>query len=320
MISVDTLETLLINSKKGNKHHFIATCPFCNKELHFYINYDTGMWDCKKCGETGNIVTFLNKLGRLDLLDGRQVYIDSILNNKLKDTMNTTGKVIDITIGKKLLPVGYRKSIFNSDSKFTQYLRTRKFKEIDFWLYDPGYTKMKQQLIDYVIIPVHREGQVKAYVGRYLGTDPLCPRYLNSKDDFNKLMFGYDELRKETKTVILVEGVFDKISVTTELGLHQDREMKCLATFGKKISEAQVYLLKAKGIDNLIFMYDGTDAVSDMKNIASQLTTEFKNILLCYTGKNDPGESDRNQLFNYLSEAKNPNDFWLDKVNKLQLK
>jgi ribosomal protein L37AE/L43A len=39
-----------------------ADCPFCGKESHFYCNIETGQWDCKVCGESGNAYSFLRKL------------------------------------------------------------------------------------------------------------------------------------------------------------------------------------------------------------------------------------------------------------------
>lgn len=39
----------------------IGTCPFCSKKNHFYINRNTGQWDCKKCGKSGNIYSFLKQ-------------------------------------------------------------------------------------------------------------------------------------------------------------------------------------------------------------------------------------------------------------------
>ena len=43
----------------------IGTCPFCDKENHFHANQDTGQWDCKACGESGNVITFLGKIAEL---------------------------------------------------------------------------------------------------------------------------------------------------------------------------------------------------------------------------------------------------------------
>jgi len=40
----------------------IADCPICDKEKHFYADPETGKWDCKACGEKGNVYTFLRHL------------------------------------------------------------------------------------------------------------------------------------------------------------------------------------------------------------------------------------------------------------------
>ncbi len=47
----------------ANKRHpkeAIGACPFCEKEDHFYVNRSTGQWDCKRCGEKGNVASFLS--------------------------------------------------------------------------------------------------------------------------------------------------------------------------------------------------------------------------------------------------------------------
>lgn len=36
-------------------------CPFCSDEDHFYANTSSGLWDCKKCGRSGNVATFLEQ-------------------------------------------------------------------------------------------------------------------------------------------------------------------------------------------------------------------------------------------------------------------
>lgn len=45
--------------KHGNQA--VADCPLCNKEAHFFVNPKTGQWDCKVCGESGNLYSFLTK-------------------------------------------------------------------------------------------------------------------------------------------------------------------------------------------------------------------------------------------------------------------
>jgi hypothetical protein len=38
-------------------------CPFCFKEK-FYVNRETGQYDCKQCGESGNVTKFLTHIHR----------------------------------------------------------------------------------------------------------------------------------------------------------------------------------------------------------------------------------------------------------------
>lgn len=42
-----------------NGNQAIADCPWCQKENHFYISPKTGQSDCKSCGASGNLYTFL---------------------------------------------------------------------------------------------------------------------------------------------------------------------------------------------------------------------------------------------------------------------
>lgn len=40
----------------------VGDCPFCLKNGHFYVNYEKMLWDCKVCGFSGNLPTFLEKI------------------------------------------------------------------------------------------------------------------------------------------------------------------------------------------------------------------------------------------------------------------
>lgn len=44
-----------------------ADCPFCGKERHFFVNTKNFLWDCKRCGLTGNRNQFLAEVHK-DLL------------------------------------------------------------------------------------------------------------------------------------------------------------------------------------------------------------------------------------------------------------
>jgi hypothetical protein len=48
-----------INSRSNGE--LIATCPFCDKEKHFYIKYSTGLYYCQRCSVSGNPWTFIDE-------------------------------------------------------------------------------------------------------------------------------------------------------------------------------------------------------------------------------------------------------------------
>lgn len=49
----------VILSEQGNQGR--GDCPFCDKSNHFYVNKTSGLWDCKSCGESGNLYDFLGR-------------------------------------------------------------------------------------------------------------------------------------------------------------------------------------------------------------------------------------------------------------------
>lgn len=322
------LKELLVNPRNAPHNHFVATCPFCDKPNHFYINKGVTKkgivhgYDCKKCGVAGSIFTFLAKLNMLFLLEGRQVVHDKL--TKLEFEENEEVDTADTLVPDKKLPIGSKPIVVGSD--FYTYLQGRKFMEIDFEYYQPHHTKTLRKFKDYVIIPVLQDYSIKGYVTRYAidkddeRYNPEAIRYLNAKNvNFSCLLSGIDEVNQKTRTVILVEGFFDKISCTTELGLHYVDELKCLCTFGKKISDDQIKLIRKTKIENVILMYDERDAVNDMKKISQELKKYF-NVMVASTGDNDPGDCTKYDFYNILDNLKSPDEFWLDKIQKKQFK
>jgi len=45
----------------------VGDCPFCEKEKHFYINWDKLLWDCKVCSSSGNSQKFLEKINERNI-------------------------------------------------------------------------------------------------------------------------------------------------------------------------------------------------------------------------------------------------------------
>ena len=79
----------------------------------------------------------------------------------------------------------------------------------------------------------------------------------------------------ETETVILCEGIFDVVALTRKLDLYENGRVAVVATFGKKISQTQIYKLQTKGVRNVVVGYDG-DAVDATKKTVEELSRYFE--------------------------------------------
>lgn len=56
---------LALTGRSGDEA--IGMCPSCLKEKHVYLNSVTGLWDCKRCGKSGNYPQLLDLLHRLHI-------------------------------------------------------------------------------------------------------------------------------------------------------------------------------------------------------------------------------------------------------------
>jgi len=314
-ISDSDLRDILVNSKLNSRGQYICDCPFCGKESHFYISKSTQLWDCKKCGETGNIFKLLKFLDKTYLLGERSVKdvesISSIRNSK-NTAVNDSENEIKL-LPKKLLPAGWR-------IRFTRYLKNRGLTKEDCEYYRIGSTDLLRKYNNYVIIPVVDNGEIRGWVGRY--GDAKVPddkkRYLNSEGvNFSELLFGYDEICSDvTTTVIIVEGIFDKIAVDRFLDLKNQNEIKCVCTFGKKISDTQIKKLIVKKIRNVIMLYD-FDAVKDTKKFSLELSKLF-NVMIVFTTKKDIDCCTKEEALEVFSNQYKPDFFNENIIGKLK--
>lgn len=334
------LRVLLNNARLNSRgDHFISDCPFCEKEDHFYINIlkcfnkSNGRyapsWDCKKCGEKGNILKLLIKLDKASLLlDGVEVDVYKKLQTRLlKETIESEN--IDLSLRNVRLPFGFKRT------KSLEYLNNRGFTDFEYSKYTIGTTKLVGDLEGYVIIAVNEGNKTKGFLSRSMlskqeikkindkykeeGLKTKYLRYKNSKNtQFNKLLFGYDEIMFDTEWVVLVEGFFDKVRVDQALQLDLDSSLKCVSTFGKSISIEQVRKLQRRGVSNVILIQD-PDAVKDSKSNGFMLKNEFEHVLIGHTGSKDLGDSSYSEIIEVFNNLKNPMDFDVDILQTTRL-
>jgi len=297
-IDESDLLDVLINPKKNRTGQYICDCPFCNKERHFYISVKTQLWDCKKCGESGNIYKLLSHLNKLYLVVGSTIQY----KEKIQSIIDVSDDVSDIAVPDMktvTMPAGWK--VVQSDD----YLIGRRITNKQCEKYQIGRTNLLRKYKDYILIPIYQDGEIKGFFGRYAAAKVPkgVPKYNNSKGvNFAALLGGYDEIiRGEIYTVVLVEGVFDKIKVDTALRLHGKDFIKCCYTFGKKISDIQIQRLVEKGVCNVILLYD-FDAVREMKSYSTELDKWFT-VSVTYTNKKDIDECTDQEAWEVLQKA-----------------
>lgn len=310
------LQDLLVNSNLNRTGQYISDCPFCGKTQHFYVSKKTQLFDCKKCGEFGSVYKLLKQLDKTYLLGGATVKEREVLKSvRVMMEEMIGGDEVDLTpLPEVKLPVGYRIA-----RKSLPYLLDRGVTAEDCVRYKIGYTTLYWKYEKYILIPIYDDGLVRGFVGRY--GDRAVPknrlRYNNSVGvKFSDLLFGYDEITANTSTVILVEGIFDKIATDKFLDLWSSEEIKCVCTFGKKISDAQIKKLLVKGVSNVIMLYD-YDAINDIKKYGLELEKDFVTSIV-YTMNKDIDECTFKEAMQVFSNSMKPRQFNLNVIGKLK--
>lgn len=316
-ISDSDLRDILINPKLNKRGQYVCDCPFCGKEGHMYISQKTQMWDCKKCGEYGSIYKLLKFLDKTYLLGGSTIEIRDNINSirqrfqeQILDNEEPLKELPEIK-----LPVGWR--ILRKSSK---YLLGRGITAEDCVRYHIGSTDLYRKYTNYVIIPIYDNGKIRGFLGRY--ASKKVPenklRYNNSiGTEFSSLLFGYDEITNKTSTVILVEGVFDKIAVDKVLQLGDSEEVKCVCTFGKKISTVQEKKLMLKGVSNVVLLYD-FDAIKEIKKYGVELENNFVTSITYTSSKKDIDECTESEVLEVFSKLMKPREFNENVIGKLR--
>ena len=294
-----------LNPKKVNSTDFEINCPECgHRECGISIVNSKHVWGCyrrKACGASGNIYT-LRKYGISFKKEDKTA--SEFKKISLKVFNEESNEVILSNIN---MPLGFR----NID--FDDYLDSRGFTKKDYLYWGVGRTSIGF-LKNYVIFPVSLHGDNKAYVARTHKRD-FEPRYKNSVSEFASLLGGYDKF-DTCETIILVEGIFDVINITRLLDLYDSESLRSVCTFGAKISDNQINLLKQKSVKKIILMFDG-DVVKKIKPIAFELSLYFEVRVVILEGDDiDAGNCQEHHLIEAFENQYNPLEFNLRKIER----
>ena len=312
---IDVRELLGTDGRFNSRRtEYITKCPFCGKPLHFYVNVHTLRFSCKKCWEEGGVYKLLSQFDKLYLLEGATIEEREVIS-KIRDLTTSASEDVKLEpLPPRKMPVGYKVCLHDTYLERDRGLTPDVMKR-----YAIGRTKLVRRYADYILIPVTTDGVITAFQGRY-ASKKVPPDALRWRNDtgahFAKMLYGYDDIKVSGATVILVEGVFDKIAVDRRLRLDECDDVKCCATFGKKISDYQRAMLQKKGVRAVVLLYD-FDAIKEIKKYAFELDKYFSTNIV-FTTKKDIDECNEAETLEVFERLQRPRDFAWNVIGKLK--
>lgn len=310
---------------KGWMRSNSVTCPFkCGKSDKFGILFlqDSGICKCMRCSESTSLINYLITIKRNDLIEGYSAPI----RDELKSLITIKEKEVESIVEEISLPRGFKRVYFED------YLDDRGFTERQYNSFKIGRST-DSRLKNHIVFLLYQNEILVGWLARSIhdkkwheknlqdykkGIGRLVLRYYNSPGiQFEDILGGYDEITLNTKTVILVEGLTDKANVDNMLSLYDSEKTKCCFTFGKNFSENHIKLLKKKGVENIVLMYD-PDALKEIEKYSLKYINQFKSLKCArLTGDKDPGDLNKEELEHILENLYNPLNFYLNNIKTL---
>lgn len=273
----------------SRRNILVPNCPFCGHDgfkYGIYIGNNVGkkrfgMSNCYHCNRRfGSLKETLKALGREDLIPTETAELDDDTDISAMFDDEIDDDLVEIT-----MPRGYKRCYKNS------YLKSRGW-EVDDYEYFPVGTNraIEREYQDYVILEVLDEGRRVGFVARsILSKEEIdsynarhhyqIRRYKNSDErngnGFAKMLYNYDAIEPMvTHSVILCEGPFDVVGLNRKFELYDNKSIVPVATFGKKISQEQMFKLQKKGVEQIVIGYDN-DAKETTSRIGMELEKYF---------------------------------------------
>jgi hypothetical protein len=305
------LEQLLEEPRLDQKGtNLYAVCPKCKHDefgISLENNHAFSCFRKSKCGWVGNIYTLLKFLGKAkEFLSEYEIDIFE----KLESGFFAEPIPLDLELPEIQVPILWKRCIEDV------YLRERGFVDYQFEKFEVGRSKLTKEYVTFLVRMngklvghVTRSERKKSWIDAFnekqasIGSKLVYLRYKNSTTDFTRALFGYDEIVPGVTTdVIMVEGIFSKTKTDLNLNLDYFDEMKCVATFGAKLSPHQIQLLKLKGIKNLWFWFEA-DVLEKVKDIVADAALHF-NVRVSYLNGKDPNDIDADGALALLEAGK----------------
>lgn len=262
-----------IQFRRANERNISMQCPFCGDDTGRFtvsVNPEKPVFNCwrGRCGRRGDWVGLVMAVGKLFYPEAYDLVYGTISLSAPKPIVKDTERHVAIDLPPS----------FGWTPKARMYLRRRGVSDSQAKEAGAYYCNV-YPYEDRIVFPIALDGIPVSFQARAI-SDSAPLRYRAPLDsDMGMCLYNYDGIKKGE--VILVEGIFDALRLMRD-------ELNVVATFGKKVSEYQVQLLKRKGVSSVCLMYDADAAVA-YESIAVKLNSYF-NLSYCLLFGGDPAE------------------------------
>lgn len=289
---VKLIESVLgrgIKLKKTGEYKF--SCP-AHKETHGFklqIQLDDSMpkyqsYHCWVCSFRGlKLTSLFNKVNTSIEIINQLRSLLGITSVKEINSSNFLSKNIDdeqfqlIQLPEQFIPLWTDEHLWSPEYKHAKiYLRKRGITDIDILRYRIGYCE-DGLFKNMVIIPSYdKSGNLNFYTGRAY-YDNIYRKH--RKPNISDNIIGFDLFINWKMPVILVEGVFDAISIKNN----------SIPLFGKHISEKLKLKLLQSDVPKIIFALDD-DALNEGMKYAKEFMGYGKEVCVADLSGKDPSE------------------------------
>jgi len=249
---------------------WVCRCPICGDSktksnvrrfyVDFYQIYDTYVYKCHRCGDSGNVYTLYSKLYDVsykeakDKLDDIKYDADSIKNRLLVHESNDESSVdTELDINLKTDCYGVNDTPTTNAGirlvrKLKDFIADRRINNA--FIAHSGRYKSR------IIIPVINNNKLVYFQGRTL-YDDIGPKYLNPSVEKTPIIFNSDVIVRD-RDIIIVEGLIDAMSVGSQ----------CTSTLGADFSDDKLEILFGMTNHTVIICADNDEAgITSIKRV-----------------------------------------------------
>ena len=280
----------VLNSKGqslSKSNEYMWWSPFItHHKPKLQVNIQTGKWHCWVSNQGGhNLYQLFKKVGA--------GYDDFTLLNQLLGDVSFYKKDKDKKSEVIQLPQEYKSLSDDSDTSIIKqhairFLRKRGFNSEDILRYNLGYCT-EGQYNNRIIIPSYdSEGRLNYFVGR----DFYNSNFKYKNPPFPKDVIGFDLYVNWSLPIVLVEGVFDAMSI----------KGNAIPLFGKSILPNLEKKITEKRVNSIFIVLDG-DAFNDAIQMVEKFTDNGISVNFVKLDGQDPNDLGYRKMIDKIHEA-----------------